>query len=67
MRRLSVIGFCGVERVRLCIVCRSHTHQAAPCISEQSSEFVAEGGGEDEEVCVCQLFKIRPAAGLRHQ
>lgn len=42
-------------------------HQAAPAVSKQIVPFVAEGGGEDGEVCIRQLFKIGPAAGLWHQ
>lgn len=47
--------------------CCLGTHQAAPGISKQSGQFVSEGGGEDGEVCFCQLLKIEPAAGLWHQ
>lgn len=43
------------------------THQAAPDISKQSGPLVAEGGGEDVEVCFAHLYKIGSAAGLRHQ
>lgn len=47
--------------------CCLGTHQAAPGIIKQSSQFVAEDGGEDKEVCICQLFKIGPALVLWHQ
>lgn len=43
------------------------THQAAPRVLEQGGRHEAEGGGEDGEVRVGQLFKVGPAAGLRHQ
>lgn len=43
------------------------THQAALGISEKSTSFVAERGGEDGEICIGQLCEISSAEVLWHQ
>lgn len=55
---LPLLGYVSVSHT---------THQTAPGIGKQIIQFIAEDGGEDGEICICQLLKIGSATGLWHQ